>query len=88
MTCCDMALNELYEAANSTILGKTLGVTAESGFSKIRKIITIDEIEICRERCQREYKSDRPKVEKPPPKSNFLGKKADKPAKSCNDVAN
>jgi hypothetical protein len=83
--CCDLGPDILKTTANNSIVAKDLGLQAEPGANIIDKLITFDEIEMCRNNCQVEYPMTEPTTLPPPKKLALLGNPG-KPARSCWDI--
>ena len=84
--CCDHLPFILKNQANKYHLGTLLHFTRDEGFDRISKIITFNEINLCRKSCQTIYPMNLPLILPAPPRDNTLGMYPDKPAKSCSDI--
>lgn len=83
--CCDLGPDILKTTANNSIVAKDLGLQAEPGSNIIDKLITFDEIEMCRNNCQVEYPMTEPKNKQKAQSIPNLGFDS-LPGRSCQDI--
>jgi len=84
--CCDNLHIVLRNQADSNIIGELLKLSKASGYAKIQKTVTKQEINECRKECQIQYPVQFPKPVLPVPRDPKLGKWAESPGKSCADI--
>lgn len=71
--CCNHLLLVMKYVASRSVVSQSLGLSDDSGFNKMKKVVSNDVIMECRKSCDEVYKVDKPVVIPPPPKDPMLG---------------
>lgn len=84
--CCDHLQLQFINIAENDIIGELLELRDEQGGEKIKKLVTYNDIKMCKSECGNFYHVEMPVELPPPPKDTKLGKSQENAAYSCADI--